>query len=120
MVGKNEEYVPRMDAKKDDANWDMVKDAYPDYASFRVPLHDPLAIRLAAEHMAGLAQRLLALTHRSAGLDKHATISKCYDAVRMANARVKNRPPRMKTSDYVYGERDENWRVVNIRPREKS
>ena len=116
MVGKNEEYIPS--TAKDDANWDMVKDAYPEYASFRVPLRDPMAIRLAAEIMAATAQRLLALTHRSAGLDKHATISKCYDAVRMSNARVKNRPTRMKTSDYVYGERDENWRVVKTPTRE--
>jgi hypothetical protein len=116
MVGKtNEEHLPRLDAKKDDANWAMMREVYPEFATLRIPLHDPLAIRLAADIMAGLAADLLAMTHRSAGLDQHAAVSRSFARIKLANARIRNRPPRMKTRDYVYGERDENHRVVHIR-----
>ena len=112
MVGKtNEEFLPS--SAKDDANWEMVRDAYPDFAVVRIPLGDPVAIRLAAEIVAGLAQRLLALTHRTAGLDKHAAISKCYDTIRIANARIKDRPVRMKSSAYIQQRNAAGTQVVN-------
>lgn len=112
MVGKsNEEFLPA--SAKDDANWEMVRDAYPEFAVVRIPLHDPVGIRMAAEIMAALAQRLLALTHHSARLDKHAAVSKSYDAIKIANAKIKNRPVRMKSRDYVYGRRDSNGQLVN-------
>lgn len=113
MVGKNDDYLPR--ASKDEANWDMVKDAYPEFAVVRIPMNDPIAIRLAAEQIAGLAQRLLALTHRSAGLDMHATMSKCYDAIRITNAKIRHRPVRAKTRHYVHGVEAPSGEVVNLR-----
>ena len=102
MVYKtNEQALTAQQAKERDDMWEMMRATYPDYARIEVPLDDHIALREAANIVAGAMQRILVLTQGPCP-DQHATVAKCYGILKQARASILKRPARMKTNDYVY------------------
>src|SRR3990167_4669607 len=115
MVGKtNEEALTLRQSRERDDMWELMRSTYPDFARLEVPLDDHIALREAANIIAGAMQRILVLTQGPCP-DQHATVAKCYGILKQARAAILKRPPRMRTNDYVYRrDRNANGRFVQI------
>ena len=115
MVYKtNEQALTANQAKARDDMWELMRSTYPDYARIEVPLDDHIALREAANIIAGAMQRILVLTQGPCP-DQHATVAKCYGILKQTRAAILKRPARMRTNDYVYRRaRNSNGRFVQI------
>ena len=115
MVGKSNEEVlaDRRHVKERDEMWELMRPMYPDYARLEIPLDDHVALREAANIIAGAMQRVLVLTQGPC-VDQHGTVAKCYGIIKAARAAILKRPVRVKTNDYVYRRlRDGDGRFVD-------